>query len=241
MLKKGFQAEGKDNDDEEVASYDEHDLKALLEMAIDCMNSANRPWLRNYIPALIEAGIYNIRPDKSLFHACKTGCVNVVESLGEHIDWEDSDFKRTMTKGLPEWMRDGIEMQTPFTAAAKTGKTNPETEQCVLKVIEIGIAAGQSDLVFSVTKHENGSVCGRMEPVCSFVDAKFHHALVKFLENGFDPHAKKDGGPSLVEYADKHAPEAAHVIRTFEARRQARTSLQTIDSEHKAGASAFQP
>lgn len=225
MLKKGFSAESDED------GYDANDVKEMLAMAIKAMDSPTHPWMRNYIPALIDVGIYNSNPNKSFMKACKNGCVDVIESLEGRIDWD---------AGADGPLTHAIKTQALFMAAAancEDGRPG-QFEKGVLKVIEMGVKNGHADLVFKVAVHNDGSV-SRSEPVCSFADAKFHRALVMFLENGLDPHAAVGNAPSLLAYADEHAPEAAHVMRTFEARRQSMKAMENIGNEQKPGTSVL--
>lgn len=204
-----------------------------------CMEVTAHPWLQSCVPALIETGVYNDNPESSLHHACVKGMIGVVESLSGSLRWDgpsptfSAPLNLMMTTGVTSFLDDEMRQGTIFVDAAKSAAGKyasraADIEQCVLSVLDMGTKAGHSDLVFSVTKLEGGEG-DRPQPVCAFVDAKFHHAIVKFLEHGFDPHSKIDGAPSLMEYADEKSPEAAHVIRSFELREQAVNVLRDID------------
>lgn len=229
-LKKGFESEG----------YDENQIQALYKTAMDCMCSQTVRWTQSHIPALIDAGIYNTSPANSLYHACVQGFPDVVESLSGSLQWEDPKFRSLMTTGVAFTFKDSPRKTKLFSdaawEAAKENTSHPgKIEECVLKVIAMGVQAGHSELVFYSDQDY------RPEPVCAFVDAQFHHALVKFLENGLDPHAKTEYSSSLMEYAAENSPQAAHVIQSFEARQQALGVLHEIDARPNAKPGTHKP
>lgn len=212
------------------------EIKHMHRAAISCLSSTADASLRSCVPALINAGAYNLDPEKSLHHACFEGLPGVVKSLAGSLQWDSPSLKPMMTTGAISLLDDDFRRGTIFVdvamaAAGEYASRASDIEQCVLSVLDMGAQAGHSDLVFSVTKL-NDSNGDRQQPVCAFADAKFHRAIVKFLEHGFDPHSKMDGAPSLMEYADENSPQTAHVIRSFEARQEALGALREIE---KAG------
>ena len=195
----------------------------LYALAINELVTDERPWMAAYVPALINANVYHSDPMNTLRVSAGVGALQVLESVLPSVKWEWP---------LADHVFSG--RNSPLVkATGGTGYGNSdEREACVLKVMDAAVEAGRLDLVTSKFVEDESTGGTYLVPLFDFAIAGFNHAVLKSIENGWDPKSNPpgcEGLPTLIDYCDEMAPEVAHAIRTSAARAKAFSALDSIE------------
>ena len=205
--------------------HSEDRKNALYDHAINVLMTDEMPWMGLYVPVFINANVYHQDPVNSMRVAANFGAIQVLDAVLPDIQWD-----------LPSVGEVFFEKCSPLVNAPQ----NPyygnfdERESGILKLMDAAVAGGRADLVEPralVDDHSGGEY---LVPLFGFADAGFMRAILKSIDNGWDPRAnppESDGVPTLMQYADEHAPNVAHAIRTRETRAKAFDALDSIDKQ----------
>lgn len=211
------------NDTDE--NTDESVKDDLISQALDIL-TPERHAMHPYVSAYIDAGVYDIDPCGSINEAIANGHASVIDHFKGRVPWDDFEKHTLFSNPRSPIIR---------CAEIESNENAPmDLENAILAIMDQAIEAGKADIVFTlfeVTRpHSEKGMNNVVEPMASLCECGYFRAVVKFLEHGIDPNAVLSRqGVSILERADAKSPEAAHLIRTFMARKTALSLMQDMD------------
>lgn len=178
------------------------------------------PWMRAHLPAFVDAGVLDFDRAEAIRFACTYGASCVVERFLPAIPWQK----------MGKQFKDNSSLILTAAASFQDSEDGRDHEKAIATLLDQAIKDGQSDLVFQTFLLKDSQKGLRNEPLFTLVEAGWSDAVVKFLDHGFDPHAKVPGGTiSLLDLANDKAPGMAELIYSHQARQEARALLSEIE------------
>lgn len=220
-------------------NYSNEDVFALADLHVGALNDlhSNCFYMRPYVDSFLESKIFEGGLPSVITQAVAHGHSNVIEHFRGRIPWDEILPQSDEAKAkYPSSALNPI-----YAAAMACGNDNASTdeiEKSVLLFLDLAtqdsklheVLAFGPNVVSSPTTLDPADEKNVIEPIFALADAGFNRIIVKFLENGLDPHAKMGvDTPSVMETADLKSNDLAQTIRTFMNRKRAFAALNGMD------------